>query len=179
MYNLEQDRDKYYVLGKIIKTYGYRGELMVLLDTDRPEDYAGLPMAFINMEQSLVPWFFEQVEITDDRARIKIEDIDTPEQARLFLGREVYLPMEELPRLDRDNFYFHEIIGYTAIDDTHGEIGRIDAILERPGQELIRIMKGKKEILIPLTDEMISGIDKKNRILELSTTPGLIELYLG
>ena len=54
----------------------------------------------------------------------------------------------------------------------------VDEILERPEQELIRIMKGNKEILVPLTDEMIRKLDRKKGILYLNTPPGLIDLYL-
>jgi 16S rRNA processing protein RimM len=178
MYNLNADKEKYYYLGKVIKTHGYRGELVFLLETDQPGSYAGLKVVFINMEQSLVPWFIEDIQIKEDLAVVKLEDISEPELARSFVKKELYLPLDDLQKLDGNDFYFHELVGFNVTDEEYGEIGKVEEILERPEQDLIRIMNGKKEILVPLTDEIILDIDRKNKILHLDTPPGLIDLYL-
>lgn len=178
MYNLEKDKDKYYILGRVVKTYGYRGEIMIQLDVEQAEDYADLKVFFINMEQSLVPWFPEYIEIQKDRAQVKIADIENPEDAKQFLGREVYLPLNKLKKAEKSKQQFLEMIGYKAIDEEYGEIGIVEDILDRPEQKIIRILKAEKEILIPLMDEMISKIDKSKKVVLLKTPPGLIELYL-
>lgn len=166
------------MLGKVIKTYSYRGELVVHLDTDNPDDYDSLEMLFLNIEDSLVPWFISQIDIRGDLATIKFDDIDELEKAREFVGYEVYLPADQLGTLEGKEFYFHEIITYNAVDEKHGDIGEVVEILDRPKQQIIRIMKDKKEILVPLTEEMISRIDRANKTIFLNTPPGLIELYL-
>jgi len=178
MYNLNSDKDQYFCLGKVIKTHGYKGEVVFYLDTDKPEAYSKLDMVFINMDASLVPWFIEDIRIKDDLAVVKLEDVSGPEEAREFMKKEIYLPIGQLDQLGKKDFYFHEIMGYLVRDKHHGEIGVVEEILERPEQELIRILKGKKEILVPLTDEMILKIDRKNKILLLDTPSGLIDLYL-
>ncbi len=178
MYNLNADKDKYYSLGKVIKTHGYRGELVFLLETDHPESYENIKLVFINMEQSLVPWFIEDIQIKDDLAIVKLEDISEPEIARTLVKKELYLPLDNLQDLSGTDFYFHEVVGFNVTDKVYGEIGKVEEILERPEQDLIRIMKGKKEILVPLIDEIIIDIDRKNKILHLATPPGLIDLYL-
>lgn len=178
MYNLEKDKDNYFLLGNIIKTYGYKGELIIHLLTGKPEEFADLKVLFINIEQSLVPWFVESIDIIDDRAQLKVEDINNPEEARLFVGKEVYLPRGKKKRTADKAQHFMEFIGFTAIDEDHGAIGMVEDILERPEQKLIRIMKDKKEVLIPLSEEMIIKIDSSKRELHLKTPPGLIDLYL-
>lgn len=178
MYNLEKDKDKYYILGKLIKIYGYRGEMVMHIDNDQPVEYADLKMFFINMEQSLVPWFIEHINIQHDRAQLKIEDIDSPEDARRFIGKEVYLPLGKHKRTSGQAHHYMEFIGFKAIDKNHGAIGIVEDILDRPEQKLIRIMKDEKEILVPLSEDMIIGVDKQARELHLNTPAGLIELYL-
>lgn len=178
MYNLEEDKDKYFRLGKLIKTFGYRGEVIVSIDADEPGTYGDMNMFFVDIDSSLVPWFIENIEIKGERAQVKLEDVDQPEAAVRLLGRDVYLPLSKLRKLEEDHFFFHEVAGFRVIDKVHGDIGRVAEILDRPGQDIIRIILGNKDILVPLADEMISGIDKKNQILYLSTPPGLIDLYL-
>ena len=178
MYNLKTDKDKYFQLGKIIKTYSYRGEMVIHLETDNPRNYASMEMFFMNIEDSLVPWFISHIDIRGDLATVKVHDIDELEKAREFVGRSIYLPIEKLGALKGEEFYFHEVIGFKAVDKNHGDIGQVVEILDRMEQEIIRIIKDNKEILVPLTKEMISKIDRKNQILYLNTPNGLIELYL-
>lgn len=178
MYNLDKDKDSYFSLGRFLKTHGYKGELVLLLDSDSPEEYTDLNTIFVDMDGSLVPWFIETIGIKEDLATVKLEDISGPDQAKDFIKRDVYLPLEKLGDLKGKDFYFHEIIGFEVKDKAHGNIGKVEEILDRPEQEIIRIVSGKKEILIPLTDQMISKIDRRKKILHLDTPEGLIDLYL-
>ena len=66
MYNLDTDKDAYFCLGKVIKTHSYKGEIVVLLETDEPAAYEGLIIIFVDMNKSLVPWFIEEIRIRDE-----------------------------------------------------------------------------------------------------------------
>jgi 16S rRNA processing protein RimM len=178
MYNLTTDKEKYFCLGKVLKTFGYRGEVVVLIESDDPAKYSDLEMIFIDMDKSLVPWFIEKIDLQGDRAQVKIEDIDRPEDARKLLGRDIYLPLSQLHTLEEEHFYFHEVIGFDVIDQIHGHVGKVAEILDRPEQEIIRIIKDGKDILVPLTDEMITNVDRKNKTLHIDAPQGLIDLYL-
>ncbi len=178
MYNLNSDTDRYFNLGRIVKTNSWRGELVFFLDVDEPADYAGLDMVFIDIRGSLVPFFIEEISLRGDTAIVKLEDVDNPTQAQKLLKCGLYLPLEELEPLKDESFYFHELTGYGAVDREHGPIGTVSEILQRNEQDIIRILYEDKEILVPLTEEMIEGIDREARILFLKTPPGLIELYL-
>jgi 16S rRNA processing protein RimM len=178
MYNLQSDKEKYFLLGRVIKTYSYRGELVILLATDNPQAYESIEMVFIDTEQSLVPWFIDKMSINQDLATIKFDDLDNLEKAREFVGREVYLPVEKISKPGESDIHFHDITGYKVIDVSHGNIGEVVEILDRTEQKIIRILKGEKEILIPMADELIDKIDKKGKVLYLNTPSGLIDLYL-
>ncbi|MEN8225464.1 MAG: ribosome maturation factor RimM, partial [Bacteroidota bacterium] len=169
MYNLQSDKEQYFRLGRIIKTYSYQGELIIYLETDEPESYHDLEMVFINIEQSLVPWFISKISIQNDLATIKFEDLEELETAREFVGREVYLPIDKMKQREGHDYRFHEVIGFRVIDKNHGDIGIVADILERPEQKILRIMKGNIEILVPLTDEMIEKVDQKGKVLHLHT----------
>ncbi|MEE4255872.1 MAG: ribosome maturation factor RimM [Bacteroidales bacterium] len=178
MYNFETDKGEYFQLGRVIKVHGYRGELVVLLETDKPEDYAKLETIFLNIDDSLVPFWIRSIRINDNLAIISLDDITEKESAIRLLKKEVFLPIQELHELEGNDFYFHEIIGFSVVDKKYGDIGMVEDILERPEQELIRILKDNKEILIPLTDDMIRKVDRKKKTLHIITPDGLIDLYL-
>ena len=107
-----------------------------------------------------------------------MQDVKTLEQAQNLVGKSVYLPLEMLPKLSGKQFYFHEIVGFTAVDTEKGELGPITEVLEYPTQAILQIMKGKKEILVPILDHVIQQVDRDKKILHITAPEGLIDMYL-
>ncbi|MCB0444651.1 MAG: 16S rRNA processing protein RimM [Gelidibacter sp.] len=110
--------------------------------------------------------------------RIKFEDVDTEQDADALLKCDLYLPLEFLPKLDDDKFYFHEIIGFTVEDVNFGIVGVVKSINDTTSQPLFEIDKDGIEILIPMNDAFIKKVDKKKKHILVETPEGLIELYL-
>jgi 16S rRNA processing protein RimM len=83
-----------------------------------------------------------------------------------------------LPPLEGNKFYFHEIIGFGVIDQEKGDIGTITAVYENAPQPLLSIDCEGKEILLPIIDEIIINVNREERIMEVKSPEGLIDLYL-
>jgi 16S rRNA processing protein RimM len=71
------------------------------------------------------------------------------------------------------------VVGYSVIDEYKGDIGKIATVLEFPHQQIFSIMKNRTEILIPIIDEFIVEVDKKNKTIRVKAPDGLIDLYLN
>ena len=171
-------KDCFY-LGKIVKKYSFRGEVLVKLDTDQPEIYNNLDTVFIELRNDLIPFFIERSQLhKSELLRIKFEDVTTEEDADALMKSELYLPLELLPKLDGNKFYFHEVIGFTVKDVNFGKVGVIKAINDSTAQALFEIDRNGIEILIPMNDEFIKKLDRKNKIIHVETPEGLIDLYL-
>ena len=170
-------KEECYQLGKITKPFGFKGQVIMFLDVDCPEDYAELDSAFVEVKGNLVPYFFKLENINGNKAVATFEDL-TPEEAQALVGHELYLPLDLLPKLTGNQFYFHEGIGFNVIDDEHGDIGTIKSIIEYPAQPLFQIMKDEAEILIPMIDPVIKEVDRENKRIFISAPTGLIDLYL-
>lgn len=170
-------KEECYQLGKITKPFGFKGQVIMFLDVDCPEDYAELDSAFVEVKGNLVPYFFKLENINGNKAVATFEDL-TPEEAQALVGHELYLPLDLLPKLTGNQFYFHEVIGFNVIDDEHGDIGTIKSIIEYPAQPLFQIMKDEAEILIPMIDPVIKEVDRENKRIFISAPTGLIDLYL-
>jgi 16S rRNA processing protein RimM len=173
------NKDDFYYLGKVIKAYGNKGHVMATLDVDDPSAYLNIESVFLDLQGKQIPFFIEELELKHNkRVIIRFQDVHSIEDADIYAGLEMYLPVSQLPPLEGDQFYFHEIKGFTVRDVKHGEIGIIDDVLELPHQSLFRILLGEREILIPVVDEVIVKVDRENRILEIEAPEGLIEIYL-
>jgi len=171
-------KDCFY-LGKIVKKYSFKGELLVKLDTDEPEIFKNLESVFISLRNNLIPFFVDSCKLHKSQLlRIKFEEVDTEEDADALLKSDLYLPLSILPTLSGNKFYYHEVTGFTIIDENFGEVGVIDNINDTGAQELFVIDRDGTEILIPVNDEFIKKVDRDKKQILVNTPEGLIDLYL-
>jgi len=168
-----------FYLGKIVKKYSFKGELLAKLDTDEPDLYDNLDAIFIDLRGNLVPFFVASSQLhKSNLLRLKFEDVNTEADADALMKTELYLPMDLLPKLDGDKFYFHEVIGFAIKDQNFGEVGILKGINDSTAQSLFEIDRDGIEILVPMNDEFIVKVDRKNKTILLNTPEGLIDLYL-
>ena len=169
-------KDCFY-LGKVTKPWGVKGQIVLFLDVDAPEDYEELDSAFVEVKGKLVPYFFHIDSLNGNKAVVTFEEIGA-DQAAALVGHDLYLPLDMLPKLDGNRFYFHEVVGYSVIDDEKGDIGTLEQVVEYPAQPLFQVMKNGVEILIPVIDEVIKKVDREHKKIFISAPKGLIDLYL-
>ena len=168
-----------FYLGKIVKKYSFKGEVLLKLDTDQPELYEQLDALFLDLNHSLIPYFIEKAQLhKSDVLRIKFEDVSTEGAAEELLKKEVYLPLNLLPKLEGNRFYYHEVIGFEVIDENFGPVGVISGINDTTAQALFEIDREGTEVLIPLNDDIICSVDRNKKTVTVHTPPGLIDLYL-
>ena len=170
-------KEECYQLGKVTKPFGYKGQMVLFLDVDTPEDYATLDSAFVEVKGNLVPHFFHLDSLTGNKAIVTFEEL-TPAEAQALAGCELYLPLSLLPKLTGNKFYFHEVVGFRVVDDEHGDIGTIASVIDYPAQALFQIMNNGVEILIPIVDPVIKKVDRKLKTIFISAPTGLIDLYM-
>ena len=172
-------KEECYYLGRITKPFGFKGEVVLFLDVDNPDEYSQLDSVYVETKNGLVPYFISALRLTgSNKAVVKFEDT-TPEQVQMLMGHDLYLPLDLLPQLTGNQFYFHEVKGFSVIDDVKGDIGQIESIIEYPAQPLFQIMKGNTEILIPVIDQVIKKVDREAKTIYISSPNGLIDLYLN
>lgn len=168
-----------YCVGYISKVSGNFGDLTFVLDVDNPFNYKDLKSIFIEVNNSLVPFFIRAIKIKGQQATVSLEGIDTLQKAFELMKFSLFLPLTFLPELTDKKFYLHEVIGFLVIDKTYGEVGEIQDVLNFPHQMIFQIKKADKEILIPAIDEFILNINRDKKIIEVDVPEGLIDLYFS
>jgi 16S rRNA processing protein RimM len=168
-----------FYLGKIVKKYSFKGELLAKLDTDQPDIYENLDAIFIEVNDTLIPFFIEKSQLhKSDLLRLKFEDVTNEADADALMKCDLYLPLDSLPKLEGTKFYFHEIIGFQLNDENFGAVGKIKGVNDSTAQALFEVDRDGIEILIPMNDDFIKTLDREAKTITVNTPPGLIELYL-
>lgn len=171
-------KEECFLFGKIIKVHGYKGELIVSVSFEIPDISNKTEFVFVEIEGLLVPFFFESCQGSGNSLSIKFEDVDNEETSRRLCGCNLWLLKILLSEKIRKQLELPDLSGYKIIDKVKGEIGTLIKVIEMPQQQMLQVYFQNKEILIPVAEEIITRVDKKNKTIFINVPEGLIELYL-
>ncbi len=168
-----------YHLGYIAKLHGFKGEVSFFLDVTNPEEYQKLDSVLIDINGLLTPFFVTSYQLKPKGfASVKLEGVDTENDAKSLVRKDLYLPLTTLPELSGINFYDHEVVDFDLIDVTHGLVGKIVQIIDLPVNPLIQVDANGKEVLIPFVKDLIQEVDRVNKKLIVKAPEGLLAIYL-
>ncbi|MCM1531785.1 MAG: ribosome maturation factor RimM [Bacteroides sp.] len=173
------DKDSCYFLGKIVRTSGLKGEVFAFFDVDNLSDYQDLDSVFVEIKGKLVPYFIESVQIRHNGVVLRFEETDL-EKAQAMVGYTLYLPLDTLPPLTGNKFYYHEVKGFEVVDKEHGSLGHLREVMDNAAQAVLCVEHPSgKEVMIPLVDEFLQSLDRENKVMHVQAPAGLVEFYLG
>jgi 16S rRNA processing protein RimM len=168
-----------YHLGYVAKLHGFKGEVSFFLDVTDPSEYASLDVVYIEINNQLTPFFVESFQLKPRGfAAVKLEGVDSENDAKNILRKNLYLPVSELPELTGTSFYDHEVVGFTLVDQSFGEVGTIQQIIDLAVNPLIQVDANGKEVLIPFVKGLIQEVDRVGKRLIVKAPEGLIDIYL-
>ena len=172
--------EKYISIGYTKKTKGVKGELKIEVEDIYWEDFQKSTVVFLLQKGKEMPFFIEKI-IDGKELLLKLEDIDSKEAAHELTSKEMFLrasdvsEKEEVITINSD-LQFGHLVNYQIKDQTLGNIGVIEEVLEFPQQEMAILFIEEKEILIPLNEILIEEIDEKNRVVVMNLPEGILEL---
>lgn len=167
-----------FYLGSIVGKYSFKGELLLKLDSNDPAIYTALKTLFISLDAGLVPFFIESFKLHKSHLlRLQLEGITSEQEANQLLKKEVYLPLELLPPLEGNKFYYHEIRQFEVLHNQQS-LGRIKGFQDNSGQDLLVVQQtNNKEVLIPVHDDFIVSVNRKEKTIHVQLPEGFLDLF--
>ena len=170
-------KDNCYYLGYISKSQGFKGGLIAFFDVDDSRKYAKLDYVLIDLHGVLTPFFLETINLKDKNfVHLKIEGVDSEDAANELAGNDIYLPIEDLPKLKDHEYYLHDLVGMMVIDATAGEIGVVEKVLDYNNNPLLQIMQNTDEVLVPLIDNFVKQVDKAAKTIYIDVPEDLLDI---
>jgi 16S rRNA processing protein RimM len=169
---------EYLNVGKIVNTQGLKGEVRVISQTDFPE---------LRYKKGAVLTLFQEkkepIELTIKTHRkhknfdiVTFEDHFSINDVEKYRDGILKVSKDQLTDLPQDEFYYHEIIGLTVIDENEKKLGKIKEILS-PGANDVWVVQRpkKKDALIPYIESVVQSVDLKEGIVRVEIPEGLID----
>jgi 16S rRNA processing protein RimM len=165
-------------IGKIVATHGLQGGLILTHIIGRSDWLKKEMPLFVELnKESYIPYFTAQFRASNDEEYIvSFEDVEKPEQAKKLIGKHVYAQEDLLAEKASDSPLLW--IGFEVTDRKHGKLGKIEDIMLTANQWLAQVTYKDAEVLIPLIEQTIDGIDLKKKKLQVNLPDGLLEVYL-
>ena len=170
--------DDYYEIGFILKPHGLKGAVHIQLDVDDPIKYNGMESVIVKIDDSLVPFFISSLQINGKKGIMSLSDINTIDQAKELKSCPILLPLSFLPKLEEDQFYYHDIIGYKIVDEIEGPLGIIEHVYTEGNQDLIAMRFKNKEVLIPVSEQIVKKANHELKEVLVNLPDGLLDIYL-
>ncbi|MDG1902739.1 MAG: ribosome maturation factor RimM [Schleiferiaceae bacterium] len=169
-------KEQCFSLGKITKLHGYKGAVVLHIDSSTPQYFKELESVLLEINQELVPFFVSsRGALNGKKLVLSFEDVG-PDEAKRMVNASVYLPNNMLPDPKKEkSFYDKAIEGFTAVNQGEN-IGQIAEIIEQSAQNLFLIQSDDNRYLIPVVEPFIERIDHKKKFIYFDLPEGLLDL---
>jgi 16S rRNA processing protein RimM len=171
------------VVGHIAKAHGTRGELFVWPLTDRPDEVfaAGRELLLGDeggaLEEGAPSVFVESTRPFKRGLLVKLVGVDGREDVEELTRRYLLLPRSEVPPLDEDEVFYHELLGMTVVEADGAVVGTVQEVFETEPHHLLEVAgSGGKTHLIPFAARIVREVDRSGRRLVVEIPPGLLDL---
>ncbi len=149
----------YLTIGKLRRTHGVRGEIIMDALTDFPETITTGMTVYIGAHHK--QQIISSVRPADKTLLIAFEGFDDCDKVGIFRNQFVFIKTKDAAPLEEGKFYHHEVIGMEVIDENGAHIGKISEIINTGANDVYVIQpESGVEILIPAIKSIVLEIDK-------------------
>lgn len=147
-------------IGRMVKPQGRRGEIVVESFSDRPERFPLLRAAYVpGPDGQARPVTVTSCWPHKKRFVLKLEGVDSIDEAERYRGLELRIGEEELLPLPAGSYYHHQLRGL-RVEDTRGTpLGEVADLLTTGEVPVLVVRSPAGELLIPLADAFVRTVD--------------------
>ena len=145
---------EFFKVGKIVNTHGLKGEVKVIPSTQDVNNFKRYETVFVDgIERKILGVKFQK-----DRVILKIEGIESIDDAEKYKNKIIEVPRDMEPELPEDTFYARDLIGIHVFDTDGNDLGAVYEVIETKNNDVYWIRK-PKELLIPVLKDIVLDID--------------------
>lgn len=167
---------KMYTIGKIVNTHGIRGEVKVLRISDFDERFQPGGKVYVMDGKKPLPLVIASHRIHKGFDLLTFEGYSNINDVEKYKGSELKIREDQLTDLERDEYYYHEIIGCEVYTKDEQKLGEVKEILS-PGANDVWVVKREKgkDVLVPYIEQVVIEVDVENKKIIIDLMEGLLD----
>lgn len=154
---MREPQDSFILVAAISGAFGVRGEVKLKCFTDAPKNAVSYGPLLSERGETLLT-------VTGSRTikgglAVKAREVTTREQAERLKSTKLYIPRSALPKTSENEFYISDLINLSVRNMAGEDIGRIAAVHDFGGGDLIEIRPSKgKTYFVPFTRDEVPRV---------------------
>jgi 16S rRNA processing protein RimM len=173
-------KDDFLPIGYILKPHGLKGGMILEIEEGYEEVLEDSECLLVEVEGGLVPFFVTEDGInfrSSTSLSLSFDGYDCVEKVRPFCGCKIFIH-KDIGIDQINNEEFNELIDVTVFDKKRGKLGKIIRVDNFSGNVVLNVGYAGREVLIPLSEQLIIRLDEINKELYLDCPEGLIDLNM-
>ena len=166
---------KYLEIGQIVNTFGIKGMVKIKPFTDDINRFDRLKKIYISNKNGKKEYQIQEVKYHKNMVLMKLEGVDTPEQADLLRQSYLLIDRADEEPLEEGVYYIVDLLGLEVYTDDNKLLGKVDDIFNT-GSNDIYVVKDEmgKQILLPGIPDVLTNVDLEKGRITVHLMPGLI-----
>jgi len=168
-------------IGQISRVRGIKGEMVVVPLTDDLKRFSWLEKIFVSKDAITAQFGIEEVRISlkskrlKERVLLKLKGVETPEEAKKFVGSFLEIEKEDLIKLPEGRYFIFDIIGLKVITTQDKEVGTVREVISLPANDVYVVQGEQQEYDIPAIKEVVKKIDLDKKVMIIEPKEGLLD----
>ncbi|KAA0919533.1 ribosome maturation factor RimM [Dietzia sp. ANT_WB102] len=171
------------VVGRVVKSHGVRGELVVEVRTDSPDERFAVGSQLVGRvgrgdQATDRDVTIEAARQHSGRLLVRLAGIADRDAADALRGMLLLVHSEALPDPeDPDEYHDHQLVGLRVLDTSGAVLGEVTEIVHTPASELLAIsLTDGIDALVPFVSEMVPEVDLAGGTCVIDPPEGLLDL---
>jgi 16S rRNA processing protein RimM len=155
------------VMGKILGPHGIKGWIKIHPFTEKKDSLIDHKILMASKDEKLWQSFeVESMDVGDKFILAKFKGVDDRNAAEKLNKFFISLDKSSLPKLDENNYYWHELIGLDVKNNEGMYFGKVDSLIETGANDVLVVL-GDKEYLIPYIKQVILEVNLETNMIRV------------
>ncbi len=169
--------DRFHI-GKIVNTHGVRGEVKILPDTSDINRFSKLKKVTLSQNGKETEYKVLRGAANGNTAILKLEGVDTPEQANLLRGAEIIIDRADAIKLPENTWFIGDLVGCEVFEEDGNSLGKLTNVYETGSNDVYEVTDElNRKLMVPALKQVLLNVDVENQKITVKLLPGLKEIY--
>jgi len=173
--------DEFFIVGRVRRAHGIRGELAIEVITDAPDAvFASGARLYGGTTAGELARDHPELHVVRGSPFkggmiVSFREITTRTEAERWRDRYLLVPATELVPPEEGEVYVHELIDMRVVLASGAELGTVMDVYDLPQGLTLDVRRPKGTVMLPFNDRVVTAVDRETRTITVDPPEGMLD----